>query len=463
MPTRIFEVRLPALLAAAPPELLAYQRWLDDQASSSSGRDYLFLQDSCRFEPRAEDVLVCLPRCSIRGGSRGGSRVRCELSPGRAIEVEVPGVSAKVLSKLIEAIDGKRCLAQVRWHSGIGGKDLGRALRALFGKLLLAPAAVTSLERQLSATEIVRFPAAPYCVERPYWENMIAVRKHFLEQKERALQPDSLIQLLRELHILALLGPSLDRYYRPASPIAERSVAPAALYHTETKLLELGAETLFVSGPRVKVPALGGEGYWQLLCEGLGGDPSNLDPATADAELSWGRVVVARAEHDPEAAAWFCPPRPINEGHWLQLSASLGAALRAADADDPATAVDAAARFHRGWVRLHPFHNANQCLAMNVVNAVLTEALGAGMPHLFLDHLALQLSESAYREVFRRAVGSFVVSGEPAERLGILVERRQRSLALMDALSKAKAEEQRAELLRQQPEVARWALLEPAP
>jgi hypothetical protein len=105
-------------------------------------------------------------------------------------------------------------------------------------------------------------------------------------------------------------------------------------------------------------------------------------------------------------------------------------------------------------VRLHPFHCANQSLAMNLVNAVLARARGAGTPHLLLDHLALRMSTDAYIEVFRRAVDGYaLVEPDPARRLALLLERKRRSFAVIEQLSAGTAS---ADV---DADGARWALL----
>jgi hypothetical protein len=120
--------------------------------------------------------------------------------------------------------------------------------------------------------------------------------------------------------------------------------------------------------------------------------------------------------------------------------------------------VGAAARFHWAWVRLHPFHCANQSLAMNLAGAALREALGAGIPHLILDHFALRLGVEAYGRLFARAVAAYAIAeGSPGERLARLVERKQRSFAVIERLSASP--DSAAELAKDEPEGARWALL----
>jgi hypothetical protein len=412
-----------------PNELLEYQRWLDQERTTATARDYLFSEERSRFEPRKDDVVAAMPGIAIEKLKRG---VRLQAN-GAAIDID--GVSPKMAERIIGAIDGERCLLEVRWQAKVSAQDLSRFLRMTFGKLVFAPHAVASLEAALSGCEIVRFPAAPYCIERPYWENMIDVRRRFEARASSMDGVDSFVTLVRELHVTALLGDSLSSFYKPASPVADHTVAPGALFTAPPRLLESPHGTIFLDGPRVKVPLLGGEAYHRALYADLG-DADALAPERSFEHdgVSWGRVVTARSERDDEQAAWFCPPRPIEHRHWERLHDLLNQGELA--------------RFHQCFVRLHPFHCANQSLAMNIVNA----KLATGIPHLILDHLALRLNEDAYAEAFRRAIEAFAVSGDdPGQRLRTLSERKQRSFTAIQQLSSGDG--------AIDPDGARWALL----
>ena len=142
------------------------------------------------------------------------------------------------------------------------------------------------------------------------------------------------------------------------------------------------------------------------------------------------------------------------------MRAHLGRATRCATDGRPEELVDAVASFHHGLVRLHPFHCANQCLSMNLVNSLLCSTHGAGIPHLVLDHLALRLSPAAYLEAFRRAVGAFMLTDDsPAQRLNILQQRKQRSFDLIERVAACGSQGDLDTLLAEDPEAARWSLL----
>jgi hypothetical protein len=86
--------------------------------------------------------------------------------------------------------------------------------------------------------------------------------------------------------------------------------------------------------------------------------------------------------------------------------------------------------------------SGNQSVAMGLVNAVLRDAFGAGIPHLVLDHLALRLSLPAYEGAFARAVRCWLLVDEsPVRRALELAGRRRRVFAFLEALRAARPEE----------------------
>jgi hypothetical protein len=442
-----------------PYPLLEYDRWLREQtASRSAQRDYLFTVDKPRFEPRKDDVVAVLAGLQLR--ERAGAAFLG--LPGSAAGIELQGVSRKAAERILASIDGSRCLAQVRWTAGVDTPTFARFLRAAFGLVVFAPAAVASLERAIPSVEVVRFPASPYAVERPYWENMAAVREQFMIEWPFVASGSDLIRLLRKLHVAAVMGPQLDSFYKPASPGSDLRVNPGALLHDAPRLLSTTEGHVFLDGPRVNASWVGGE-RWHRLVRQAAGQPGDQPQELSfeDDGLAWGRIIVARAEQDDQARPWFCPPRPWQEAHSDFLFAQLKAADEAEATGARADAVAALARFHQGFVRLHPFHCANQCLAMNLVNAMLSRVAGSGIPHLLLDHLALRMSAEAYERVFDAAVRAFaVVEDDPAKRLNVLRERRSRSFSLIDRLGACTTDAQAREALRADPEAAAWALVD---
>lgn len=456
MTTDLLSLRLDELLRV-PHELRAYERWLEAERRGRGERDYLFLAERARFEPRRGDRVVVAPGTTV--GERDGSAVLRCAEP--RLELPVPGASRAAATALLGAIDGQRCLLEARFAAGLDAQTTARVLRAAFGRLIFAPDAVTDLEAALSATEIVRFPSSPYNVERPYWENMVAVSSRLDARRSAALPVDAFVRLLRELHVCVLLGHDLATFYRPASPVADRLVAPGALYDEPVHLHRGRSGLLLLDGPRVHAPLLGGEAYHRALAVELG-DPEALAAERACDEdgVPWGTSVVARSERDEAPVPCFCPPRPLRAEHFAWLGARWQEALQAEALADRGATCQALARFHRGFVRLHPFHCANQSLAMGMVNSVLRRSHGAGIPHLLLDHLALRFSGRAYEQLFARAVAAWSVAGlEPADKLRALRERRRQALGLIEQLAAQDPARAHHAVRDADADAARWALL----
>lgn len=431
-----------AAVSATPPELTAYREWLAAQ-DTTGPRDYLFTEKRSRFEPRREDVVVTLDGLSVIE-AKGRTVVRCA---DQAITIPVPDVSAADTRRILELVDGERCLLEVQLDAELPPIVLALMLRATFGRVILAPEAVNALEAQISGLEIARFPGPPYQLMRPYWRNMAAVRARIGEAP-----PEAFTRWLRELHVIALMGDALDSFYKPASPGADTLVAPGALFCDAVNVRETGKTPLFLSGPRVNAKLIGGDAYHAALYRSVGDleAVSRSEPLAADGE-TWGRVVVARSERDPEPLPWFCPPRPMRDGHFVALRRHLAEALAGGEG-----VVAAAARFHWCFVRLHPFHCGNQSLAMNLVNAALGRAVGAGIPHLVLDHFALRLTLNAYVDVFTRAVRAYAIEGDAAERVSRLMAANTKSYAF---IAKLTGDADVEALIRDDPEGARYALV----
>jgi hypothetical protein len=237
---------------------------------------------------------------------------------------------------------------------------------------------------------------------------------------------EGFVRLLRELHVIALMGGSLQSFYRPASPVADRIVYPGALYTAAARTRETVQGTLYLDGPRVNVSFAGGEAQHRALYASVGDEEAGAQArAFEEAGLDWGRVVTARSERETDPKPWFLPPRPMRPEHFETLRSDLDAAVRTAD-------LSAAARFHQGFVRLHPFHCANQSVAMSLVNSALERGLGAMIPHFILDQLALRLDQRAYEIVFARAARALSVTGVgPVQRWAILRERVRQAWALL--------------------------------
>ncbi|HTU63481.1 MAG TPA: hypothetical protein VMF89_33695, partial [Polyangiales bacterium] len=304
-----------------PWQLVDYERWLLTQPGTD---DYLFTQALPRFRASPRDVLKKPADLSVRSGAQSVELVSAQLGGALALS----GVSRAQAERALALIDGERSVAELR-SLAPDRQAFERLLEAGVGKVLFVPLAVAELEARVSGTELVRFVGNPYELVRTYWENMADVREFAHETLADALSPNGALDWLRRLHVVALMGRSLDRFYRPPSRLAGFGIRPGALYTRASEVLDTPTETLILAGPRVGSGLLGGEHYQALLFEH---DPEALAPTrhVHDADgLSWGRLVNGRAPDEARAAAWFLPPRPMTERHLSALFAAYSDAAHA--------------------------------------------------------------------------------------------------------------------------------------
>jgi len=443
-----------------PWEALEYERWVESVVQQSAGPsdDYLFGQSVSRFIPDDADVLVVARGLVVERAS-GGAVVRCPSGPA----VAVPHVDPSHVERVLAAMDGSCALAAIPATARVEYPELMAVLRVLFGVVVFAPQAIEQLERKLSGTEITRFAGAPYEIERPYWNNMAAVRQMLGGLDQLAVElttNDSASRLLRRLHVVALLGDDLRTFYKPASPISARGVRPGAFLVGSTRTVDTEDGTLVLDGPRANVSFVGGETYHRALYAVLD-DPEAIEPrASIDSDgLDWGRIVRARARGDERSADWFCPPRPMLDGHFDRLFEPLRSALQFARTRRSREVVRELARFHHRFVHLHPFRCANQCIAMALVNHVLAHSHGVGMPHHILDHLGLRLTLEAYERVFATAVSVFVLPELSAlDRYRELARRKARYYGFVGRLAQVGSVKAALNEVQSDPETARLAL-----
>ncbi|MFZ5896705.1 MAG: hypothetical protein ACOY0T_36955 [Myxococcota bacterium] len=432
-----------------------YARWLAQTSAPSD--DYLFSKAVLRFGLRDGDRLVAPPDLQVTPASDGAELVSGRL--GGALRVA--GVSAPAAQRVCSLIDGNRTCAEIKALSGAQHGVAERLLAAAFGRIVFAPSAIATLEARISGTELVRFVSTPYEVERSYWENMADVRELTGAALDSARDATEFVHGLRRLHVVALLGASLQNFYRPASRISARSVGPGTLYTSPSRTHDSADGCILLEGPRVGVPFVGGYAYHALVCAH---DPAALEPnrqIVDAAGLSWGRVVHGRAADEIENRAWFLPPRPAQPEHFASVFDAYRRAREAATRStaDASELVRALSQFHFRFVRLHPFRCANQSLSMNLVNRLLREATGKSMPHSLLDQFALRLSQEGYETVFARAVTHTSGSGTAGERWAELRRQTASTYALIERLQTASTAEDWRRISDALPEAARAALI----
>jgi hypothetical protein len=415
-----------------------YRRFVERSPMPEDG--YLFAEPRARFRPEPGDELLALQ------------------------PMAVSGIEPRVVKAAFDALcSGPQSYARLLV---LLGPNLESFLEQTFAKVVLAPKAVAALEVELPCAEIVRFPGSPYEVVRSYWRNMIAVRARLQEAATLPNAPE-LRRLLLELHELALLGEDAagarSSFYLPASVLGRKRPEPGRFYEVASSFERRGDDVVLTSGARVSVPLLGGEHYWQLLAESVS-DPEALgrERHTVLEGLELGRVVHARAEEEAASRPWFLPPRPLLDAHFLALAADLQRTAVAEAQRDVPGALDALAEFQYRFVRIHPLPSANQSISMCFVNAALRRLLGAGIPHLLLDQMALRFSLPAYQQLFVRAARTWSAPWpNAAERQRQLLRMRQELNGFVAELSQVGSLLEARALLADRPDSARLALLSP--
>jgi hypothetical protein len=409
-----------------------YADWLS--SASTTSFDPYYSEQTLRFAPRDGDVLVGPGDVTARPASCG---VLLESARAGA-SLTVCGIDRATALACFGALDGVRTVAEARAASGAGTAAWELFVARTFGTFSFAPLVLSDLERRVSHAEIVRFPGSPYEIVREYWDNMGDVRARIDAADDVVSTVERFSTFLCELNVVAHVGASGESFYRPASPVVGKDgTAPGVFWQTPSVTEETPEGVRFVSGPRVGAAPIGGERFQGLLAQSVA-DQASLAPARELEENGekWGRVVTARADTDEHAAPWFCPPRPFSDAHLAAIRVALAAAREAARTGRRAEGVRCAASVHWRLVRLHPFTSGNQSVAMSLVNGVLREACGAGLPHLVLDHLALRLTLSAYESVFERAVDAWLLADEnPVRRAFELAARRRRLFAFLESLA----------------------------
>src|SRR5262249_54550450 len=166
------------------------------------------------------DVLVALPGVAVRTTASGVELHGGPLPHG----IPLPNVAADAARRFFTLLDGEVTLERACRAAPLDAPARAALLSATFGLALFAPHGVTALEREVSGVDIVRFPGAPYEIERTYWENMAAVRRRSARLEEALADPAAALRELSALHVVALLGESGRNFYRPASRVANNGV-----------------------------------------------------------------------------------------------------------------------------------------------------------------------------------------------------------------------------------------------
>lgn len=405
-----------------PWPLQEYQRWLS-QRSTTDSDDYLYSQSRVRLMPHDDDQLVIPDSVFVE---YVGKSVVVRIV-GQSTPIAVPNISRHHAESIITALRTKPTAIELPFVSSVPANVCDLMLAVGFGRFIFAPLALESLERQSSAAEIVRFPGSPYEIVRNYWVNVGSLNHAMQQSIAESQSSSSFVDWLRILHVQLLLGADLHTFYCPSSPVAQRRVAPGAIYVNVTRTLTSKIGEFILDGPRVNASAIGGFQYNRLIDRSLGLDLFESESKTfSESMTSWGQLVTARARAEAQTRQWYLPPRPIVEGHWEALYFAWNRTVGAMERQDLAECVEHLGHFHWYFVHLHPFSCANQSLAFVIVNWVLNRLTCSGIPHLILDQLALRHECTEYSRLFARAVSHWTTTEiEPAARHLARVRSRQ--------------------------------------
>jgi len=396
-----------------PWPLQEYERWLS-QRPTADFDDYLYSQSRVRLTPHDDDQLAIPNSVSVE---HAGKSVFVRIA-SQSATIAIPNITRHDAESIIAALRAKTTVIELPLVSNAPANACDLVLSVGFGRFIFAPTALESLERQSSAAEVVRFPGSPYEIARNYWINVGSLN-HAIEHSIAASRSSSsFVDWLRTLHAQLLLGADLQTFYCPSSPVAQRRVAPGALYVNATHTLSSSLGEFILDGPRINASAVGGERYNRLIDRSLGLQLAESEPRNfSESTIGWGRLVNARARAEAQERRWYLPPRPISDEHWEALFGAWTRTIAAIEKRDLAGGVDHLGRFHWYFVHLHPFACANQSLAFAIVNWVLNRLTCSGIPHLVLDHLALRHECTEYTRLFARAVSNWTTEEvEPAVR-----------------------------------------------
>ncbi|WP_333873803.1 hypothetical protein [Methylobacter sp.] len=345
-------------------------------------------------EPRFELCLDDIPELAAKVRTRAIGRYTLVESEYGEIVLEQ---QAKEVERILEHIDGALTFSELL-ESGHLAKPMESdkildTVNCMLGTAIVLPAAVKSLESAIPGVSIGRFPLSPYHIVRVYWENMKNVRAE-LESSCFKGSTQELLERLRRLHLLTLMGSGLTSFYKPQSQVSDVSVWPG---HFRTENVHIPLPNEFLA-------------YLKMVAFSL------AIPLTDQFAVCWkeggqdwgaGKILADKIVYRPPAAPFT--------GQIEQLCSMLAALPSSVSDENSAEAISALGAFHQRFAQLHPFACANQSVAMNIVNFFLGKWFNTCIPHLYLDMVALFVSRDNYSRYFARAVKFYSLKSNEAQ------------------------------------------------
>lgn len=347
-------------------------------------------------EPRFELCLDDIPELAAKVRTRAIGRYTLVESEYGEIVLED---QAKEVERILEYIDGSSTFSELL-ESGHLAKPMESdkekvldTINCMLGIAIVLPSAVKSLELVIPGISIGRFPLSPYHIVRVYWENMKNVRAE-LELSCFKRSPNELVEQLRRLHLITLMGSELISFYKPQSQVSDVAVWPG---HFRTENVHIPLPNEFMA-------------YLKMVAFSLGITLTDQFAVRwEEGGLDWGagKILADKIVYRP-------PPAPFI-GQVEQLCSMLTALPSSVTDDNSADAISVLAAFHQRFAQLHPFACANQSVAMNIVNFFLSKWFNTCIPHLYLDMVALFVSPDNYSRYFSRAVKFYSLKNNEAQ------------------------------------------------
>lgn len=367
-----------------------YQQWEKTTQSHLPGRYDFGFSGAAVFAINNNDVLTCVDAFEV-DDSEGGVRINYgDLNNRQSIVLK--SINRETVYQLINAIDGVRSFENVcnTLTAHFEASEVESLCSILLGHIIENEAAVKTLQNRIRREEIVRFPAqSPYLILRSYWNNCADVREHVAELVDEALDTQSLMAKLADLHIYATMGTSLKSYYGGSGQIP---TIPGGYRTHPVRTGMSEAKSCFID------EYLAGNSFGKLL----------RDERWLFTESQTLLGIVA------ESAMTFRHPPPDN-GLLVQIFDEIRLTIQdirdALTTENQTKLINALSRLHKLFLHAHPFYNINNSIAMNIVNYCLLKAGLGVVPHLLLDFIALRVEFSDYQQIFSKVVASYALQG----------------------------------------------------
>lgn len=378
---------------------------MSDPIENRAGRiDAVLEQPHSSVELKAYRDAVARGASPARFAVRANDTIRLLLRSGddlalRMTALHLAPAEEKILRWLLENRNESRTLGELASAAGIEIERIVDLVQRGLGSFFTLPI-LDSLQAEVAAMELCRGPTQPYDLQREYWSNNVDVRRRLARLSDHAADGPALRGFLRQLHVIYLMGETLDSFYVPASAVRSKLSWP-----------DSGPGQIRWGESRCAVESVSLLRYLRHLACALGDRFATSEEVIAQDEdgFLWGRasgthVVIADKERRVHV---YHPATPVLPEHFERLAASLRLACAALRSGNRAALLQQVARFLHRFACLQPFAYGNMGLAMNIVNWFLRQGTGGFVCHGQLDLFAQRLHHESFDELFRRFVKTY--------------------------------------------------------